>query len=76
MLLPFSRSNREIEFGNLGMVVGVALELSGSGGESSEEPEVGFGIVVLLGVVVGLSAFVVAPSLLREWFLKFHHLLG
>ena len=70
MLLPFSRSNREIEFGNLGMVVGVALGLSGSGGESSEEPEVGVGTVVLLGVVVGLSAFVVAPSLLREWFLE------
>ena len=70
MLLPFSRSNREIEFGNLGMVVEVALELSGSGGGSSEEPEVGAGTVVVLGVVVGLSASVVAPLLLGEWFLE------
>ena len=71
MLLPFSKSSRETESGNRGTVVGAALGLSGSGGVSSVEPEMGAGTGALLELGVDLSVFAVAPSPMRGLILEF-----
>ena len=63
MLLPFNKSRRETEHGNLGTVVEAVLGLFGSVGVSSEEPEVGSGTEVVVGLGVDSSEFAVVPSL-------------
>ena len=63
MLLPFNKSRRETESGNLGRVVGAVPGLSGSEGVSSEEPVEETGTVVVEELRVGSSAHAVAPSL-------------